>query len=184
MIRAVTEIESPFCKGASSGAIDPVLCINGRGGEDRFSGAGVGVGVDCGVGSCLGGGLPVDILGRLDLICARDVRFLKDHIEGVDFWLIGWGGGVCDGLVLTSRRENDSRAFIRVVIPDDTDPFFAANAYPESPVIGGKGGNAVEGLRPPIDRGFSGVGVVLSVLICIGVETARVTSLGRSELFL
>jgi hypothetical protein len=64
MIRAVTEIESPFCKGASSGAIDPVLCTNGRGGEDRFS----GVGVDCGVGSCLGGGLIVDILGRLDLI--------------------------------------------------------------------------------------------------------------------
>ena len=91
---------------------------------------------------------------------------------------------MCVGLVLTSRRENDSRAFIRVVIPDDTDPFFAANAYPESPVIGGKGGNAVEGLRPPVDRGFSGVSVVLSVLICIGVEAARVTSLGRSELFL
>jgi hypothetical protein len=164
MIRAVTEMESPFCKGASSGAIDPVLWTNGRGGEDGFSGAGV-VGVGCGVGSCLDGDLIVGILGKLDLICARDVRFLKDHIEGVDFWLIGWGGGVCDGLVLTSRRENDSRAFIRVVIPDDTDPFFAANAYPESPTTGGKSGNAVEGLRPPIDRGFSGVGVVLSVLI-------------------
>jgi hypothetical protein len=109
---------------------------------------------------------------------------LKDHIEGVDFWLIGWGGGVCDGLLLTSRRENDSRAFIRVVIPDDTDPFFAANAYPESPIIGGKGGNAVETLRPPIDRGVSGVGAVLSVLICIGAEGVRVTSPGRSELFL
>jgi hypothetical protein len=98
--------------------------------------------------------------------------------------LIGWGDGVCDGLLLTSRRENDSRAFIRVVIPDDTDPFFATNVYPESPVIGGKGGNAVETLRPPIDRGVSGVGAVLSVLICIGAEGVRVTSPGRSELFL
>ena len=67
MIRAVTEIESPFCKGASSGAMDPVLCTNGRGGEDGFC-FGVGVGVDCGVGSCLGDGLIVDILGRLALI--------------------------------------------------------------------------------------------------------------------
>jgi hypothetical protein len=65
MIRAVTEIESPFCKGASSCAIDPVLCTNGRGGEERFC---FGVGVDCGVGSCLGDGLLVEILGRLDLI--------------------------------------------------------------------------------------------------------------------
>jgi hypothetical protein len=105
---------------------------------------------------------------------------LKDHIEGVDFWLIGLGGGLCDGLLLTSRRENDSRAFIRVVIPDDTDPFFAANAYPKSPVIGGKGGNAVEALRRPIDRGFSRVGAALSVLIRVGVGGVRVTSPARS----
>lgn len=67
MIRAVTEIESPFCKGASSCAVDPVLCTNGRGGEDRFR-FGVGVGVDCGVSSCVSDGLLVEILGRLDLI--------------------------------------------------------------------------------------------------------------------
>jgi hypothetical protein len=181
MIRAVTEIESPFCIGASICVADPVLCSQGRGGED---GVCSGVGLGCVLGSCLGGSLLVDIFGILDLVWARDVRFLKDHRDGDDFWLMGCGCGVCGGLPLASRRENDSRAFIRVVMPDDTVPFFAANAYPASPVIGGRAGNAVEALRPPIDRGFSGVGAVLSALICIGAEAARVTSPRRSELFL
>jgi hypothetical protein len=87
----------------------------------------------------------------LDLICVRDVRFLNDHREGVDFWLMGCGV-VCGGLGATSRRENDSRAFMRVVMPEDTVPFFAAKAYPVSPIMGGRGGRAVEveALRPLI----------------------------------
>jgi hypothetical protein len=181
MIRAVTEIESPFCIGASICAADPILCGQGRGGD-----VGICSGVGCGVGSCLGGNLLVDMFGTLDLICARDARFLKDHKEGDDFWLMGGGCGVCGGLILASRRENDSSAFIRVVMPDDTVPFFATNAYPTSPVIGGKGGSAVdvEALRPPDIRGFSGVGTVLFAVICVGAEVAHVTSPRRSELFL
>jgi hypothetical protein len=179
----VTEIESPFCIGASICAADPVFCSQDRGGDVGICS---GVGVGCGVGSCLGGDFLVDKFGMLDLICARDARFLKDHKEGDDFWLMGCGCGVCGGLILASRRENDSSAFIRVVMPDDTVPFFAANAYPTSPVIGGKSGSAVdvEALRPPVIRGFSGVGTALFAAICTGAEVARVTSPRWSELFL
>lgn len=183
MIRAVTEMESPFCIGASTCGADPVLCGQGRGGEVGIFSA---VRVGCGVGSCFGGSLLVEVFGGLDLICARDARFLNDHMEGDDFWLMGCGGVICSGLPVTSRRENDSRAFMRVVMPEDTVPFFAAKAYPTSPGAGGRGGRAVEveTLRPLIVRGFSGVGAVLSVATWIGAETARATSLRRSELFL
>lgn len=75
---------------------------------------------------------------------------------------------------------------MRVVMPEDTVPFFAAKAYPTSPVIGGRDGRAVEAeaLRPLIGRGFSAVGAALSVVTWIGAETARVASNRRSELFL
>lgn len=182
-IRAVTEIESPFCIGASIGVADPLLCNQGRGGDVGICSA---VGVGCGVGSCPGGTLLVDVFGTLDLICASDVRFLKDHKEGDDFWPTGCGCGVCGGLPLASLREKDSRALIRVVMPDDTVPFFAAKAYPISPVVGGKGGSAVEveALRPPTIRGLSSIDALLSAVICMGAEAARVTSPRRSELFL
>lgn len=82
MIRAVTEIESPFCIGASTCGAGPVLCGQGRDGEVGIFSA---VGVGCGVGSCFAGTLLVDVFGVLDLMCKSDVRFLNDHMEGDDF---------------------------------------------------------------------------------------------------
>lgn len=172
MILAVTEIESPFCIGASICVADPFLCSQGRVGEDSV---GSGGGVGCGVGSCPGAILLVGIFGifgKLGLLGAKDARFLKDHNEGDDFWPMGCGGDARGGLALASLRENDSRALIRVVMPDDTVPFFAANAYPESPATGGNSGSAVEVFGPLIVRGFSKKGEVFSDLTCIEAEAA------------